>query len=576
MIKELDRRTFLKGSILAGAGAATLGLSSCQPSNGNQAKSATKTDASKADSNTVLNKANDYEAEFKSIEVSYNETLDYDVVVIGGGTSGTCAALSAAQNGARTIAIEKSSITGGMANVSRCIAGTDTALQKEAGREITSDDLYCVMRDHYKGTNNLPLVRDILDNSADTIDWLTENGLGLIAWPEQVNLQPGIPYKQMFCGHMMQGSTREAATPNGATGNLQGLWNTYLEDYSGELMLNTRAVKLIADDANENITGVVIEDENGSQTLINAKAVILAAGSWAGNTDYFRDVLAHTTHFTIHSGDESSKDEGDGIYLAEEVGAKRWISMPFWHQIYFANLDGTSNIAFTDVENQATLRYDPNLIWVNSEGTRFCDESIVGAFAQRGSAAFCQGGDLWLVFDRAALEDIETNGSKSSVPDMIKLEPGSGILAKVEEDVANGMAFEAKTLEELAEQVGFDTDEFLNTVKTYNTAVDEKQDRLFLKDAQYLSYPISSAPYYCYRMIANNEGGSIGGVRVNRDLKVYIGETGKTFGNLFATGLNASGFFGYGPYVDIMGMTMGFATGSGRLAGKRAAELSKK
>ena len=61
---------------------------------------------------------------------------------------------------------------------------------------------------------------------------------------------------------------------------------------------------------------------------------------------------------------------------------------------------------------------------------------------------------------------------------------------------------------------------------------------------------------------------------MNRNLKVYDKESGKTFQNLFATGLNASGYFGLGTYIDLAGQTMCFATGSGRLAGIRAAEVA--
>ena len=43
---------------------------------------------------------------------------DYDVVVVGGGTSGVAAAISAARAGAKTILIERLGILGGQMNVS--------------------------------------------------------------------------------------------------------------------------------------------------------------------------------------------------------------------------------------------------------------------------------------------------------------------------------------------------------------------------------------------------------------------------------------------------------------------------
>jgi len=53
-----------------------------------------------------------------------NKELEYDVAVIGGGTAGVFAAISAARTGAKTVLIEKNNILGGtmtMANV--CFPG---------------------------------------------------------------------------------------------------------------------------------------------------------------------------------------------------------------------------------------------------------------------------------------------------------------------------------------------------------------------------------------------------------------------------------------------------------------------
>jgi fumarate reductase flavoprotein subunit len=569
--KGIDRRSFIKRAALMGgtlgAGAILGGCSS--PSNervGSGESTANSAVDSAIQTDSVLGKASVAESEFKTLPVEKEaETLDYDVVVIGGGTSGTCAALSAAENGARVLMLEKSDTTGGLSNVSMQINGAGSQLQKDIGREISPDECYVIMRDHYKQTNNLSLVREIQDASGENIDWLSNNGVGLIPMPEDLVLQPGLPRITETSTHMMVGEDK-----------LKPLFEAYSNTYGGEVMLNTRAIRLFASEDGASVTGVACQKEDGSQILLNAKAIILAAGSWSGATDYFRDVVAHTEHFAVHSETGVSLENvGDGVYLAESIGAQRWISMPHWHQIDYANLDGTPNIAVSNQYMDQTLRYDANLIWVNSEGTRFCDESVSGTFAQRGSAAFCQGGDLWLIFDQAALEDIETNGSKPSVPPINAFPPNSGTLKQVEDWVADGLAYRADSLKELAKLTGFVPEEFQRTVDTYNTAVAEQNDRLYLKKADFLSYPISTAPFYAQRLIANNEGGALGGVRVNRDLKVYIKETGQVFNNLFATGLNAAGYFGLGPYVDLSGATMGFATGSGRLAGKHAAELTK-
>ena len=568
MSMTMNRRSFLKAGACAGmvsAGLAGVGAALADEADGAQEDT----------EGLVLAAPLEEERSFKSIEVvEGGEEAEYDVVVIGGGTSGICAALAAAQGGAKTVIVEKTATTGGMGNLSKMIAGAQSKLQQEAGRDIAVNDLYAVMRDHFLYTNNLALVRRVLDASGENIDWLADNGLALICEPEELNLQPGLPRVQEKCAHMMQGSSREAATPNAATdGNLKGLYNTYLEDYAGELMLETRAVKLLASQDGTGVEGVVCQAADGTQLTLKAKAVILAAGSWDGNTAYLRNVLAGVENFVLSSGGETSTG-GDGVYLAEQVGGHRWINTPVWHQVYYANLDGTANWDWTYAEDQASLRYNADLVWVNAEGVRYVDEGVSGAFAQRGSAAFCQGGFMWLVFDRAALEDIEANGTSAAVPPINTMEPGSGVLQRVEDAVADGKALRADTLEGLAEMAGFDADTFAETVATYNEAVEAGEDRLFLKDPAHLVYPIATAPFYAVRLTCNNEGGSLAGVRVYQDLKVCRKADGKPFANLFAVGQNSSGFFGYGSYVDIQGMTMGYATGSGRLAGAAAARVA--
>ena len=565
----MNRRSFVMAGACAGASAmiGTAGIA--------LADAPTAPAPDSVDADLVLSAPLEEERAFKTIEVAEGgDEASYDVVVVGGGTSGICAALAASQNGARTVIVEKTGITGGMGNLSRMIAGAQSKLQQGAGRDIAVNDLYAVMRDHFLYTNNLALVRRILDASGENIDWLAENGLALMCEPEELNLQPGLPRVQEKCAHMMQGSSRDAAEPNDATdGNLKGLYNTYIEDFGGELMLETRAVKLLPGEDGMSVEGVVCQTADGGQITLKAKAVVLAAGSWDGNTAYLRNVLASVDNFVLSSGG-STNQSGDGVYLAEQVGGHRWINTPVWHQIYYANPDGTVNWDWTNTEDQASLRYNADLVWVNAEGVRYVDEGVSGAFAQRGSAAFCQGGFMWLVFDRAALEDLEANGTSAAIPPINSMEPGSGVLQRVEDAVAAGAALAADTLDELAEKAGFDVSSFAESISTYNDAVEQGEDSLFLKDPSHLVYPVATAPFYAVRLVCNNEGGSLAGVRVNQDLKVCRKDNGKAFSNLFAVGQNSSGFFGYGSYVDIMGMTMGYATGSGRLAGISAAEVA--
>lgn len=557
----VNRRQFLGGAgLMVGAGALAA-LTGCSPSEPASVQASTQ-----GDGESVLSSAARAEVEFKSIEVQDGiEELNYDVVVVGGGTSGCCASLASAQGGAKTVMIEKTDMTGGLSSVSVHISAAGAQIQKEAGRNHSSDDLFAIVRDWYHGTNNLSLVREILNNSGETIDWLIENGVGLTVWPNEVVLQP------------LLDRIREQSATALPDDKLQALVTAFTGEWNGEVMTSTRVIKLLLGEDELSVAGVIAERSDGSQVKINARAVILSAGSWSGETDYFKSILAHTDKYMIHSGTGVSVDNtGDGIYLAEQIGGWRWISCPFWHQIDFADLDGAPNVEMTNRYDFPSLRYDPNLIWVNAEGTRFADEGVAGSFAQRGAVASCQGGDLWVIFDQGVLDDIQKNGSKASVTsDQYRIPSGDEYLQKVADSVEAGEIYKVDTLEELAERCGFLTEEFVQNIEDYNASVDAGYDAYYLKDPKFLTYKFENPPYYAQRMVANNEGGAIGGVRVNRELRVYNRDLGHAFTNLFATGLNASGYFGLGTYIDLAGQTMCFAVNSGRLAGEHAAKLVK-
>lgn len=60
-----------------------------------------------------------------------DETANCDVLVIGMGASGSVAALSAAEQGAKVIGIDSSAMLGGMGNAAQGMFAIGTSLQQE-------------------------------------------------------------------------------------------------------------------------------------------------------------------------------------------------------------------------------------------------------------------------------------------------------------------------------------------------------------------------------------------------------------------------------------------------------------
>src|SRR5512139_3970759 len=96
------------------------------------------------------------------------ETLTTDVVVVGAGTSGKAAALSAAQAGAQVIQIDKHTTfrwAGGH------IAAIDSRLQKKLGIEVDKDDI-CLQLMKWAGNKpDQRFYRLWANNSGAVMDW---------------------------------------------------------------------------------------------------------------------------------------------------------------------------------------------------------------------------------------------------------------------------------------------------------------------------------------------------------------------------------------------------------------------
>jgi len=76
--------------------------------------------------------------------------MDYDVVVVGSGAAGLCAALSANEKGASVLVVESEGVVGGSSRLAGGqIMGAGSRVQRTAGFEDNPDDLFR----HYMSLN---------------------------------------------------------------------------------------------------------------------------------------------------------------------------------------------------------------------------------------------------------------------------------------------------------------------------------------------------------------------------------------------------------------------------------------
>src|SRR3984957_12427878 len=158
--ENLSRRAFVKNSA-AGLGAAALGGIGSAPS------------SEAAQGGTAVPKHWDREA---------------DVVIIGAGATGLCAAIEAIENGASVIAVDANTDVGGHAIVSggNIALGGGTTRQEKYGVKDSPDLLFADLTDwsvvepngfpDYR-YNDKEIIRAFADNCAATCEWLMKHGV---------------------------------------------------------------------------------------------------------------------------------------------------------------------------------------------------------------------------------------------------------------------------------------------------------------------------------------------------------------------------------------------------------------
>lgn len=105
-------------------------------------------------------------------------TETVDAVVVGGGLAGVCAAVTAAENGADVVLLEREPELGGSTVLSGgFFALTGTPMQRDLGIDDSPDLLYDDLRAAGGYQNDEELVRRYADAQVGLYDWLT--GLGV-------------------------------------------------------------------------------------------------------------------------------------------------------------------------------------------------------------------------------------------------------------------------------------------------------------------------------------------------------------------------------------------------------------
>lgn len=485
--------------------------------------------------------------------MSLTQQSHYDLVVVGTGAAGTSAALAAAQAGAKVLLLEKGRHTGGSSNYTEGLFAVDSYLQQEQGIKVSGTDVLKEEVEYSKFRADSRIWRGYIDHSAETVKWLKDQG---VEYEGVQAMGAGEATWHIYKG-MGNAVLHDALLPKA-------------EKLGVEILTQTQATQLHMTD-DQAIAGVTIENVATNETAdIQTPAVVLATGGYLNNAK----LMGQITHYDMDRlvPVSSGKGTGDGLSMAWDAGAKQYGTGTA--MLFGGYLKDPDEPSFKMMPSQMnTAAGQQPLLWVNENGERFVDESVVYNFSYAGNALYTQN-QVYSILDQATIQKMATDGNFMGLGVYVKR---GAKMDKLQDEIDQALAdkkpfiFKADTLEELAQKMNVPVEQLQRTISQYNQDCADGTDRLFGKAADYM-VPVNQGPFYGFKL---NVGAfcTMGGLQVTPNNEVLAND-GEIMPGLYAAGNDASGLAGdtYGP--NMPGTCVGYAFYSGRNSGVQAAQYA--
>ncbi len=483
-----------------------------------------------------------------------------DVIVVGSGNAAFAAALTAAEEGASVLMLEKGSqewvggnswFTAGAYRLTHGGPAELTTLVDEPMNDVelgpyTRDDFAADMRRVTRDRSD-PVLSDLLVTEArDGAEWMKRQGVRWRLMPERQ--AHGTGRRLRFWGGLSVG----------CVGGGEGLIDAYLtaaQEADIELRVESPVVDLRVVDGR--VTGVVVRAEGGIEA-IEASAVVLASGGFEASPSLRSQHLGPQWVNARVRG--TPHNTGDLLTAALGIGAQPYGHWNGCHSIAWDA--GAPPHGDRAVSNRFSRQAYPYGLVVNVNGERFVDEGADFrnyTYAVYGAEVLKQPSGLaFQIFDETTLP----------------------LLSPIDYSSAQTSRYEARSIDELATLAGIDRAGLVATVTAFNAAVNGAPfDPTILDGRAALdvtppksnwAQALGAPPYVAYAVVCGITF-TFGGLRISPEGAV-IGAVGHPIPGLFAAGEIVGGLF-YHNYPGGSGLASG--TVFGRRAGRSAAGWSR-
>lgn len=553
--QKLNRRDFLRGAALSGAGLAAAG-------------------ALGVHSTTAIASSLPAPAPTE-LPAQWDE--ETDVVVVGTGVAGYAAAIDAKDAGADVLILEKETWVGGNSllaggNMQFPVNHVQAAAGIEDKAEWAYED-YMLSGDH---RNHPDLLRQFIDNSADTALWLENLG---IVWKKTVSKQDGCRVPRTLA---------PATSPNypQARGLSQiFVLNRAAVDRGIPVKMGYRMTAILRPDSNSPVAGIQVLAEGKTINIRAKKAVVLATGGFKANHQMIRALDPRLDEPFPWSGSPYTNTIGDGHFAAAALGAG-FVDMSFVCEFNFTI--GSDRYSVWEPQTMEGLiasgglpfgaAGQPFMILVDNDGNRYSNEATftTGHVTWKSEHLNAYLGlpkrprASWMVVDAEGAKALTWTAARFQNADPNKVPFLSP------EYVAMG-----NTVEELAGKMGIPAENLKATVDKYNGYAAAGVDKDFQRPAPLNA--LKTAPFFAARPILGTHD-QCAGMRVNANMQVIDSTFQQEIGtgasvalseervipHLYAAGEITGGLFG----ADRGSGKMGAYVVQGRFAGKNAAKES--
>lgn len=471
-------------------------------------------------------------------------TEDVDVLVIGFGIAGGCAAVSAAARGARVLVLEKAAAAGGTTSMAggHFYLGGGTAVQKATGHEDSAEEMYKYLVSQSRDPEP-DKIRAYCEGSVEHFDWLEALGFQFERsyYPGKVVVPPGtegLSYTGNekvwpFCEQAVPAPRGHSVPVPGELGGAAMVIELLLKraaELGVQIRYETGATALITD-SDGAVTGARWK-HFGDTGEITATSVVIAAGGFAMNEEMVAEYTPALgqPRKTKHHGLVAPyilgnpHDDGLGIALGLSAGGVA------------LNLDQLFITA---------AAYPPEILLtgviVNADGQRFVAED---SYHSRTSAFVLQQREqrAYLIVDEAHMQ----------MPEMPLIKFIDGW----------------ETVADMEAALGIPAGNLAATLDRYNTNAGRGQDPDFHKHPDYLAAQ-DTGPWAAFDLslgVAMYSGFTMGGLKVSVDGEV-LREDGSVVPGLYAAGACASNIA-----QDGLGYASGTQLGEGSFFGRRAGD----